>query len=91
MDKEYQKLDIHQIVCVYHIDDWRKEPFRDGKPSIISIQTPKFDNRGRSQSRDPRLNRQEQPNETKNRARSKSASENRSEKINKISVITPSR
>ena len=69
----------------------KKKPFREGKPSIIPIQTPKFDNRGLSQSRDPRLSRQEHPNEIKNRARSKSASENRSEKINKISVITPSR
>ena len=80
-------------LCVYHIEDWRKRPYRGGKPSITPVQTPKTDNRGRSQSRDPRMNRQEQPNieRNKSRSRSVSASKNKSEEINKISVITSSR
>ena len=78
-------------LCVYHIDDWRKKQYRGGKASITPIQTPKLDNRGRSRSRDPRLNRKDQLNETKSRDRSMSASVDKSEKINKISVITPSR
>ena len=50
-----------------------------------------LDNRGRSPNRDPRLNRQVQPDAERERSRSANANENKSEEINKISVITPSR
>ena len=50
-----------------------------------------LDNRRRSPNRDPRINRQVQPDVESKRSRSVSANRNKSEEINKISVIKPSR